>query len=43
MFRALERRAALLLLAAGGGLAGASALFSAGSSNGRLVWIGLAA
>src|SRR6266536_1096379 len=43
MFRALERRAALLLLASGGLLAGTSALFSAGSSNGRLVWIGLAA
>jgi O-Antigen ligase len=37
------RRAAPLLLGAGGCLAAASALFSAGSSDGRLVWLGLAA
>jgi hypothetical protein len=43
MSTALERRVALLALGAGGGLAAASALFSAGSSNGRLVWLGLAA
>src|SRR5919201_6130987 len=43
MWRALERRAALLPLAAAGGLAGACALFSRGSSDGRLVWLGLAA
>ena len=43
MRSALERHAALLVLGAGGGLAGVSALFSAGSSNGRLVWLGLAA
>jgi hypothetical protein len=43
MWRALERRAALLPLAAAGALAGVSALFSDGSSGGRLVWIGLAA
>jgi len=38
-----ERRAAPLLLGAGGCLAAASALFSNGSSDGRLVWLGLAA
>src|SRR3954453_176226 len=43
MWRAIERRAALLPLAAAGVLAAASALFSSGSSNGRLVWIGIAA
>ena len=37
------RRAAPLLLGAGGCLAAAAALFSAGSSDGRLVWLGLAA
>jgi len=43
MWSALERHAALVPLVAAGVLAGVSALFSAGSSNGRLVWIGLAA
>src|SRR5205809_6513713 len=43
MWTALERRAALLPLAAGASLVAVSALFSEGSSNGRLVWIGLAA
>jgi O-Antigen ligase len=43
MPKPLERRAAPLLLGAGGCLAGVSALFSDGSSNGRLVWIGVAA
>ena len=43
MTAALERRAALLALAAGGLLLGATVLFSAGSSNGRLVWLGLGA
>ena len=43
MWRAFERRAALLPLVAAGALAGVSALFSEGSSNGRLVWLGLAA
>src|SRR6266498_398026 len=38
-----ERRAAPLLLGAGGCLAAASALFSNGSSDSRLVWLGLAA
>ena len=42
MWRALERRAALLPLAAAGALVAVSALFSDGSSGGRLVWIGLA-
>src|SRR5919198_1701650 len=37
------RRAAPLLLAAGGCLAAASALVSEGSSDARLVWLGLAA
>jgi hypothetical protein len=41
MWSAFERRAAPLLLAAAGALAGVSVLFSTGSSNGRLVWIGL--
>jgi hypothetical protein len=43
MRRPFDRWAALLLLGAGGALAGVAALFSSGSSNGRLVWIGLAA
>ena len=43
MLRALDRWAARLLLGAGGTLAAVSALFSAGSSGGRLVWIGVAA
>ena len=43
MLRALDRWAARLLLGAGGTLAAVSALFSAGSSSGRLVWIGVAA
>jgi hypothetical protein len=43
MWSAFERRAALVPLVAAGALVGVSALFSAGSSNGRLVWIGLAA
>jgi hypothetical protein len=43
MLRALDRWAARLLLGAGGILAAVSALFSYGSSSGRLVWIGIAA
>ena len=43
MLRALDRWAACLLLGAGGVLAAVSALFSSGSSGGRLTWIGLAA
>jgi hypothetical protein len=43
MWSALERRAALFPLAAAGALVGVAALFSAGSSNGRLAWIGLLA
>lgn len=43
MRTALERHAALLVLGAGGGLAGVAALFSSGSSNSRLLWLGLAA
>ena len=43
MVAALDRWAATLLLGAAGALAGVSALFSAGSSGGRLTWIGLAA
>jgi hypothetical protein len=43
MWSALERRAALFPLAAAGALVGVSVLFSGGSSNGRLTWIGLAA
>src|SRR6266496_3881392 len=43
MRTALERHAALLVLGAAGGLAGASALFSAGSSSSRLLWLGLSA
>ena len=43
MLRALDRWAARLLLGAGGTLAAVSALFSFGSSGGRLVWIGVAA
>jgi O-Antigen ligase/Tetratricopeptide repeat len=43
MRTALERHAALLVLGAGGGLAGVAALFSAGSSSSRLLWLGLAA
>src|SRR5215210_1646599 len=41
MLRALDRWAALLL-GAGGALVGVSTLFSSGSSDGRLTWIGLA-
>src|SRR5215510_3308756 len=41
MLRALDRWAAWLLLGAGGVLAAVSALFSAGSSGGRLTWIGI--
>src|SRR6266516_5158268 len=43
MSTAFERPVALLTLGAGAGLAAGSVLFSAGSSNGRLVWLGLAA
>jgi hypothetical protein len=43
MLRALDRWAAWLLLGAGGVLTAVSALFSAGSSGGRLTWIGIAA
>src|SRR3954452_12018683 len=43
MLRALDRWAARLLLGAGGTLAAVSALFSSGSSGGRLLWIGVAA
>ena len=43
MRRAFDRWAAQALLGAGGLLAAVSTLFSSGSSNGRLVWIGLAA
>jgi hypothetical protein len=43
MVVALDRWAARLLLGAGGVLAAVSALFSAGSSNGRLAWLGVAA
>jgi hypothetical protein len=43
MLRALDRWAAWLLLCAGGVLAAVAALFSSGSSGGRLTWIGLAA
>src|SRR4051812_2824378 len=43
MLRALDRWAARLLLGAGGTLAAVSALWSSGSSGGRLVWIGVAA
>ena len=43
MRRAFDRWAAHALLGAGGVLAAVSTLFSSGSSNGRLVWIGLAA
>ena len=43
MRTAPERHAALLVLGAGGGLAGVAALFSAGSSSSRLLWLGLAA
>jgi O-Antigen ligase len=39
----LERWAAPLLLGAAGALAAVSTLFSSGSSNGRLAWLGLAA
>src|SRR5215208_100053 len=42
MAKALDRWAALLLLGAGGVLAAISTLFSAGSSGGRLTWIGVA-
>ena len=43
MRRAFDRWAAPSLLGVGGLLAAVATLFSAGSSNGRLVWIGLAA
>jgi tetratricopeptide (TPR) repeat protein len=43
MRRAFDRWAAPSLLGVGGLLAAVSTLFSAGSSSGRLVWIGLAA
>ncbi len=43
MRSALERQAALLVLGAGGVLVAVCVLFADGSSNGRLVWIGLAA
>src|ERR1044071_817509 len=43
MRTAPERHAALLVLGAGGGLAGVAALFSAGSSSSRLLWLGVAA
>ena len=43
MVAALDRWAAPLLLGAAGALAAISAVFSAGSSGGRLTWIGLAA
>jgi tetratricopeptide (TPR) repeat protein len=43
MLRALDRWAAWLLLGAGGVLAAVAALFSSGSSGGRLTWIGFAA
>jgi O-Antigen ligase/Tetratricopeptide repeat len=43
MRRAFDRWAAPTLLGVGGLLAAVSTLFSSGSSNGRLVWIGLAA
>ncbi len=43
MRRAFDRWAAPSLLGAGGLLVAVSTLFSAGSSNGRLVWVGLAA
>src|SRR6185312_4663686 len=43
MVAALDRWAAPLLLGAAGALAEVSTLFSAGSSGGRLTWIGLAA
>ena len=43
MRRASDRWAAYVLLGAGGLLVAVSASFSSGSSNGRLVWIGLAA
>jgi O-antigen ligase/polysaccharide polymerase Wzy-like membrane protein len=42
MWSAFERRGALFPLAAAGCLVAASAFISDGSSNGRLVWIGLA-
>jgi hypothetical protein len=43
MRSALERHGALIVLGAGGGLVAICVLFSDGSSNGRLVWIGLVA
>lgn len=43
MRRGLDRWAAQVLLGAGGVLAAVSALFSSGSSGGRLAWLGLAA
>src|SRR5881392_3183233 len=43
MRSALERHAALIVLGAGGVLVAVCVLFSDGSSNGRLIWIGLVA
>jgi O-Antigen ligase len=43
MRSALERHAALIVLGVGGVLVAVCVLFSDGSSNGRLVWIGLVA
>ena len=43
MRSALERHAALIVLGAGGAFVAICVLFSDGSSNGRLVWIGLVA
>src|SRR5213592_2241122 len=43
MRSALERHSALIVLGAGGALVAVCVLFSDGSSNGRLIWIGLVA
>src|SRR5438093_8699418 len=43
MRSALERHMALIVLGAGGVLVAVCVLFSDGSSNGRLIWIGLVA
>src|SRR5256885_16501903 len=43
MRSALERHAALIVLGAGAVLVAVCVLFSDGSSNGRLIWIGLVA
>src|SRR5436190_18392186 len=43
MRSAFERHAALIVLGAGGVLVAVCVLFSEGSSNGRLIWIGLVA